>query len=130
MKAADEYRESLGVNTIRGFEHGAVRQDVYDQVFLREPEHPYSTIMMSQKERYASTHLLYSRSAEFLLYDGATKTGMSFNEFIKMPTYWVEFMLSTLRQHSKETRHDGKNLQKEIEKMGEQVEGFTNMKQR
>ena len=42
----------------------------------------------------------------------------------------IEFMLSTLRQHSKETRHDGKNLQKEIEKMGEQVEGFTNMKQR
>ena len=130
MKVADNYREALGVKTVSGFARQAVRQDVYDEVFLKVKPDPWSTVLMNERERYASTHLLYSRSAEFLLYDGATKTGMSFNEFIKMPTYWVEFMLSTLRQHSKETRHDGKNLQKEIEKMGEQVEGFTNMKPR
>lgn len=131
MQAADEYRLGLGVGTVNGFERAAVRQDVYDQVFLKEPEHPYSTIRMSDKERYASTHLWYSRMAEFMLYNTAEKTGLSFLEFIKMPTWFVENTLSTLRQQSKDTRQGAASLQKDIEKMGDAaVENFTNMKKR
>jgi hypothetical protein len=131
MVAADEFRLGLGVSTINGFERAAIRQDVYDQVFLKESDHPYSTIRMSNKERYSSTHLWYSRMAEFMLYNAAEKTGLSFVEFVKMPTWFVENTLSTLRQQSKDTRQGAASLQKDIEKMGDAaVENFSNMKKR
>lgn len=131
MKAADDIREALGVSSINGFERAAVRQDIYDQVVLKDPEHPYSTVQMSPKERYAGTHLYYSRTAEFMLYDGATKTGYNLTEFLKLPTFMVENILSTLRQQSKDGRTGVSQMEKDIRKMGQEADQhFSNMKQR
>lgn len=131
MKTADEFRDLMGVSTIKGFERSALRQDIYDRVFLDEPEHPYSTVMMSKKERFASTHLWYQRLAKFMLYDVGTKTNMSFSEFLKQPTWLVERTFEILANQSKETRRGSNLMQKDLADLDkEAMASFNNMKMR
>lgn len=121
---ADEYRASLGLTTISGFLRQGIKQDIFDSTFLKTPEDPWSTILMNKQERYAETHLLRSRTAEFMINNVYEYTGLGLSEFLKLPTYLVEHILSTLRQMNTSTRTESKKLEREIER----ETGFTNMK--
>lgn len=121
---ADEYRTSLGLTTISGFLRQGIKQDIFDSTFLKTPEDPWSTILMNKQERYAETHLLRSRTAEFMINNVYEYTGLGLSEFLKLPTYLVEHILSTLRQMNTSTRTESKKLEREIER----ETGFTNMK--
>lgn len=127
MRVADSYREGLGVKIVSGFARQAIRQDVYDEVFLKVKPDPWSTVLMNERERYASTHLWYSRASEFLVNDVATKTGLNMKEFFKLPTFMVEYILTTLRQANSHAGKDAKTLQKELTK---ETDEFLNMKNR
>lgn len=127
MKVADSYRDALGIKTVSGFTRQAVRQDIYDEVFLKTKPDPWSTVLMNEKERYASTHLWYSRASEFLVNDVATKTGLNMKEFFKLPTFMVEHILSTLRQTNSATSKGAKELEKDLTK---ETEEFLQMKNR
>lgn len=81
---------------------------------------------MNKQERYAETHLLRSRTAEFMINNVYESTGMGLNEFLKLPTYMVEHILSTLRQMNSGSRTESKKLEREIER----ETGFKNMKTR
>lgn len=121
--ATDQIRKALGVRTIEGFTRYAVTQDIYDDVFLKTPEDPWSTVMVNKRERYASTHLWRERSAEFLVNDVFNKTGMSFPEFLKLPTFMVEHILDTLREMNATTRSGANTMEKELEKQVQQEFG-------
>ena len=127
MKVADSYRDALGIKTVSGFTRQAVRQDIYDEVFLKTKPDPWSTVLMNEKERYASTHLWYSRASEFLVNDVATKTGLNMKEFFKLPTFMVEHILSTLRQTNSATSNGAIELEKVLTKESEE---FLQMKNR
>ena len=127
MKVADNFREALGVKTVSGFARQAVRQDVYDEVFLKVKPDPWSTVLMNEKERYASTHLWYNRTSEFLVNDVANKTGLNMKEFFKLPTFMVEHILSTLRQTNSEATKGAKNLENDLENSTQE---FLQMKNR
>lgn len=124
---ADEYRQALGLTTVSGFLRQAIRQDIYDTVFLNTSEDPWSTVLMNKQERYTETHLFRSRMAEYMINGVYEYTGLSFSEFIKLPTYLVEHTFSTLRQMKNETRVDGKKMEKELEKQSLE---FSNLKKR
>lgn len=126
-KKADEYRQSLGLATISGFLRQGIKQDIYDITFLKTPEDAWSTVLMHKQERYAETHLLRSRTAEFMINNVYEQTGLALTEFLKLPTYMVEHILSTLRQMNSSTRTDGKKLERELEK---QSIGFDRIKKR
>lgn len=117
--AADEFREALGVGTIKGFAHGAVRQDIYDKIFLKVKDDPWSTVMMSERERYASTHLWRERVSEFMVNGVYDKTGIPFDDFVKLPTYMVEHIFSTLRQNNAEARKGATTLETELSKQSD-----------
>ena len=128
-RVADEYRTGLGQTTVRGLVKAAIRQDIYNDVFLKDPEDPYATVTMSQKERYASTHLHYKRISDFMLYEVHDKTGMDYAKFSTLPTYMVEFILKQLRQASQEQISNSNKAKDKIEDIAGSV-GFPNMKKR
>ena len=129
MRTADEYRVGLGESTVTGFSKAAIRQDIYRDIFLEEPEDPYGTVKVSPKERYASSHLRYKRLSDFMLYEISSKTGLSFTEFLELPTNIVEFILAQARQESQERRSTGKKAGNDLESVTKEVvNGFTNMK--
>lgn len=113
---ADEYRTALGLNTISGFLKQGIKQDIFDTIFLNTPDDPWSTILMNKQERYAETHLIRSRTAEFMINNVYEYTGLGLDEFLKLPTYLVEHILSTLRQMNSSTRTESKKLEREIER--------------
>ena len=123
---ADEYRQALGLTTISGFLRQGIKQDIFDSIFLNTPEDPWSTILMNKQERYAETHLLRSRTAEFMINNVYESTGMGLHEFLKLPTYMVEHILSTLRQMNSGSRAESKKIEREIER----ETGFKNLKTR
>lgn len=124
---ADEYRTALGIGQIDGFLRQAIRNDIYDSIFLKTTEDNWSTIMMHDQERYAETHFLRTRLSEFMINDVATATGMSFPELLQLPTFLVEHILSTLRQTNAGGRVEAKRVEKELAK---QHQDFQNIKQR
>lgn len=126
-KKADEYRQMLGVSTISGFLKQAIKNDIYDELFLKVKEDPWSTVMMHPQERYAETHFMRSRASEFFINDGPARTGMGFDDFIQQPTYLVEHWLSTFRQVNASTRTEGKRAEEEIRRQN--IE-FNNTKKR
>lgn len=131
MLAADDYRAGLGDYVVTGFSKAAVRQDIYNDVFLEEPDHPYSTVMMSSKERYAGSHLYYKRISDFMLYDVAAKTGLSFKELLELPTYLVEYTLDQLRQQSSENISQGKKAGAGMDEVTKSLtEGFSHLKKK
>ncbi len=125
FKLSDHYRKALGLKTVSGFTRGAVRQDIYDEMFLETKPDPWSTVLMNERERYAGTHLWRSRASEFMINEVYNKTGYTFSEFLKLPTYMVEHILSTLRQMNKDTRKSAKDIEKELEDQSKQ---FLNLK--
>lgn len=131
MRAADDYRAGLGDYVVTGFSKAAVRQDIYNDVFLEEPDDPYGTVKMSNKERYAGSHLYYKRISDFMLYDVATKTGLSFKELLELPTYLVEYTLDQLRQQSSESISQGKKTEASMNDATKGIaEEFNNLKKR
>lgn len=124
---ADEYRNALGIGQIDGFLRQAIRNDIYDAIFLNTVEDPWSTILMHKQERYAETHFLRSRLSEFMINEAAVATGLSFKEFLELPTFLVEHALSTLRQTSAGGRTEAKKVEKELAK---QHQEFNNIKGR
>lgn len=119
MRVADLMRKGLGTNYIKGFTRDAVRKDIYDQVFLRTPDDPWSTIIMHKEERFASTHLYYERLSEFTVNSVYERTGLNFKEFLDLPTFMVEYIVATLRQANSEARKGTGGLENELKKLVE-----------
>lgn len=88
---------------------------------------PWSTILVNERERYSGTHVWRSRASEFMINGVYEKTGLSLTQFLKLPTYMVEHILSTLRQLGKETRSGARDVERDLEKQSEE---FLNMKKR
>ena len=64
-----------------------------------------------------------------MLYEISSKTGLSFTEFLELPTNIVEFILAQARQESQERRSTGKKAGNDLESVTKEVvNGFTNMK--
>ena len=119
FESADRFREALGGGMITGYAQSAIRQDIYDEIFLKVKPDPWSTVMMSDRERYAGTHLWRERISEFMVNDVYGKTGMPFDRFIKQPTFMVEHVFSTLRQNNAEARKGTTTLENEIQKQSD-----------
>ena len=85
---------------------------------------------MNERERYASTHLWRSRIAECMINDVCSKTGYDITEFLNLPTWLVEHILSTLRQTNTDGRRGAKEIEKQLEKEQQAALDFRNTKQR
>lgn len=82
---------------------------------------------MHKRERYAETHFMRSRTAEFMVNGVYEATGLNLEQFLNQPTYMVEHIISTLRQMSSSTRSDAKAVERELKAQGA---NFDNIKKR
>ncbi len=115
------------MTTVGGFLRQGIRNDIYDSTFLNIEEDDWSTVLMHKQERFAATHLFRSRTSEFMTNEVFEATGLSLTEFLKLPTYLVEHILSSLRQLKAGTRSKGKQMERELDA---QETKFQNVKKR
>lgn len=89
-----------------------MRYGIYNHI---KDKHPLSTVMLHQRDDFITESLLFKTIEKYRKYKIADMYNISLHEFMDLPPYVVEFILSTAEEELTKTDREDEELLKKME---------------